>query len=382
VRGDELKLKQVVLNLLSNAVKFTPDGGRVDVTARVDGGDAVVSVRDTGVGIPDEERDRIFEAFQRGGRGARTGTEGTGLGLTLSRRIVDLHGGRLWMESRVGEGSTFSFSVPRAEPPLPAHAQVPAAGAATARLEPGSILVVEDDRRSADLLRLYLEGAGFRVVVAADGAEGLELARRIEPTALILDVLLPRVSGWDVLAWLKRDPATAAIPVVIVSMLDERGAGFALGAAEYLVKPVDHDELLRAVTHCVAPPGGRTVVAIDDEPLDLDLVEAALAPHGWSVLRAQAGEEGVELVRRERPDVVLLDLLMPEMDGFAVVEALRADPDVAGVPIVVLTSKDMTAADRERLHGRISLLAQKGTFRQDQLADVLARLSAAPGAGP
>jgi signal transduction histidine kinase/DNA-binding response OmpR family regulator len=382
VRGDELKLKQVVLNLLSNAVKFTPDGGRVDVTARVDGGDAVVSVRDTGVGIPDEERDRIFEAFQRGGRGARTGTEGTGLGLTLSRRIVDLHGGRLWMESRVGEGSTFSFSVPRAEPPLPAHAQVPAAGAATARLEPGSILVVEDDRRSADLLRLYLEGAGFRVVVAADGAEGLELARRIEPTAVILDVLLPRVSGWDVLAWLKRDPATAAIPVVIVSMLDERGAGFALGAAEYLVKPVDHDELLRAVTHCVAPPGGRTVVAIDDEPLDLDLVEAALAPHGWSVLRAQAGEEGVELVRRERPDVVLLDLLMPEMDGFAVVEALRADPDVAGVPIVVLTSKDMTAADRERLHGRISLLAQKGTFRQDQLADVLARLSAAPGAGP
>jgi CheY-like chemotaxis protein len=185
-----------------------------------------------------------------------------------------------------------------------------------------------------------------------------------------------------VLAWLKRDPATAAIPVVIVSMLDERGAGFALGAAEYLVKPVDNDELLRAVTHCVAPPGGRTVVAIDDEPLDLDLVEAALAPHGWSVLRAQAGEEGVELVRRERPDVVLLDLLMPEMDGFAVVEALRADPDVAGVPIVVLTSKDMTAADRERLHGRISLLAQKGTFRQDQLADVLARLSAAPGAGP
>jgi CheY-like chemotaxis protein len=195
---------------------------------------------------------------------------------------------------------------------------------------------------------------------------------------VILDVLLPRLNGWDVLARLKRDPATAGIPVVIVSMLDERGAGFALGAAEYLVKPVDHEALLRAVTRCVAPPGdGRTVVAIDDEPVDLDLVEAALAPQGWSVVRAEGGEAGVEAVRRERPAVVLLDLLMPDVDGFEVVERLRADPDVADVPIVVLTSKDMTAADHERLSGRISLLAQKGTFRQDQLADVVRRLGGA-----
>ena len=376
VRADEVKLMQVVVNLLSNAVKFTPDGGSVDVRAEVSGTDALVTVRDTGIGIPEEERERIFEAFQRGGRGARTSVEGTGLGLTLSRRILDLHGGRLWMESTVGEGSTFSFTVPQLAGATGAPRERETALAALP--EPGqadTILVIEDDRRSAELLQLYLEDAGYRVAIARDGVDGLDLARRIAPTAVVLDVLLPRLNGWDVLARLKRDPDTAAIPVVVVSMLDERGAGFALGAAEYLVKPVHHEELLRAVTRCVAPPaGGRTVVAIDDDPVELDLVEAVLGPQGWSVIRALGGEEGVRVVAHERPAVVLLDLLMPDVDGFEVVERLRADPRVADVPIVVLTSKDMTAADCERLRGRISVLARKGTFRQDQLADVVRRL--------
>jgi len=380
VRADEVKLLQVVVNLISNAVKFTPDGGSVDVRAEVSGTDALVTVRDTGIGIPEEERERIFEAFQRGGRGARTSVEGTGLGLTLSRRILDLHGGRLWMESTVGEGSTFSFTVPllagdvQGLPDRAAAAVVPPLGSDT-------VLVIEDDRRSADLLRLYLEDAGYRVAVARDGVDGLDMARRLAPTVVVLDVLLPRLNGWDVLARLKRDAATAAIPVVVVSMLDERGAGFALGAAEYLVKPVDHEELLRAVTRCVMPPGdGRTVVAIDDDPVDLDLVEAVLGPQGWTVVRALGGEEGVRVVARERPAVVLLDLLMPDIDGFEVVERLRADPRVADVPIVVLTSKDMTAADRERLSGRISVLARKGTFRQDQLAEAVRRLGGARAA--
>jgi signal transduction histidine kinase/CheY-like chemotaxis protein len=384
VRADEVKLKQVVVNLITNAVKFTPDGGSVSVRAEARGAEAIVSVRDTGIGIPEEERERIFEAFQRGGRGARSSAEGTGLGLTLSRRILDLHRGRLWMESTVGVGSTFSFAVPRMAGEAPADVELVAPAVPVAEAEAsGCILVVEDDRRSADLLRVYLEDAGYGVAIARDGVEGLELAGSLAPTAVVLDVLLPRLNGWDVLARLKRDPTTAGIPVVVVSMLDERGAGFALGAAEYLVKPVEHDELLRAVTRCVAPPGnGRTVVVIDDDAVDLDLVEAALVPQGWSVVRAQGGEEGVEAVRRERPSVVLLDLLMPGIDGFEVVERLRGDPLVADVPIVVLTSKDMTAADHERLSGRISLLAQKGTFRQDQLADVVRRLSGSGSAPP
>jgi CheY-like chemotaxis protein/anti-sigma regulatory factor (Ser/Thr protein kinase) len=368
---DELKLKQVVLNLLSNAVKFTPHGGRVSVAARSADGEAHVSVRDTGIGVPEAERERIFEAFQRGGRGARASTEGTGLGLTLSRRIVELHGGRLWMESTPGRGSTFSFAIPVRPSPAPEEA-APAGEPVGA----GAVLVVEDDRRSADLLRVYLESAGYGVAVARDGLEGLELARRLAPAAVMLDILLPELSGWDLLARLKQDPATSAIPIVIVSMLDERGAGFALGAAEYLVKPVERDELLEALDRCVTQaPGGRAVVVIDDDPLDLDLVEAALGPEGWTVLRAGGGEEGVRLVRHARPAVVLLDLLMPEVDGFAVVEQLRSDPIVGDVPIVVLTAKELTAADRERLSGRISFIARKGTTGHAELVGLVGRLA-------
>jgi signal transduction histidine kinase/CheY-like chemotaxis protein len=378
VLADELRLKQVILNLLTNAVKFTLDHGSVVVTARLVADEAHVSVRDTGIGIADAEQERIFEAFQVGGRATRTSTEGTGLGLTLSRRIIDLHGGRLWIESTLGVGSTFSFAIPLSLSPETRVDESPEGmSAVTGALQrAGTVLVVEDDRRSADLVRVYLEGAGYAVSVARDGVEGLELARQLNPSAVILDILLPRLSGWELLARLKGDPATAAIPVVIASMLDERGAGFALGAAGYLVKPVGRDELLDALGRCVAPPPGRrTVVVIDDDPLDLDLVEAVLAPEGWSVVRATGGEEGVRLVRRERPAVVLLDLLMPEVDGFEVVERLRADPLVADVPILVLTAKEMTPADQERLTGRISFLAEKGSLRHGELIDCVGRLA-------
>jgi signal transduction histidine kinase/CheY-like chemotaxis protein len=238
--ADELKLKQVVLNLLSNAVKFTPDGGSVDVQAKVSGAEAQVIVHDTGIGIDAADHDRIFEAFQRGGLEARS--EGTGLGLTLSKRIVELHGGRIWMTSRPGSGSTFGFAVPVSQEVPEA---VPEAVAAERDME--TVLVVEDDQHSAELLTVYLEGAGYRVVVARDGVEGLEQARRLRPRAVVLDILLPRVDGWDLLARLKADPATADAPVVVVSMLDERGKGLALGAVEYLVKPVGREELLEAL---------------------------------------------------------------------------------------------------------------------------------------
>jgi signal transduction histidine kinase/DNA-binding response OmpR family regulator len=366
--GDELKLKQVVVNLLTNAVKFTGDGGSVTVLARRVGQEAHVSVRDTGIGIDPSEQDRIFEAFQRGGRAARTSAEGTGLGLTLSKRIVDLHGGRMWMESEPGVGSVFSFAIPLVAEPASEAAESTA---------PGGVLVVEDDRSSADLLQVYLEDAGYTVSVARDGVEGLELARRLEPAVVIVDILLPKLNGWELIAQLKADPATAAVPVVIVSMIDEQGAGFALGADEYLVKPVDRMHLLAALSRCLSPPQAPlTLVAIDDDPTDLDLLEAVLAPKGWTVVRANGGEEGVRAVRRERPAVVLLDLLMPDLDGFAVVEQLRADPLVEHVPIIVLTSKDMTREERERLSGQISFLAQKGAYQQAELVDLVAHVAA------
>jgi CheY-like chemotaxis protein len=330
-----------------------------------------VSVSDTGIGIDASERERIFEAFQRGGRTARTSAEGTGLGLTLSKRIVELHGGHMWMDSEPGVGSTFSFAIPLAtEPGL--DVTEPAAH--------GGVLIVEDDRSSADLLQVYLEGAGYTVAVARDGVEGLDLARGLEPAVVIVDILLPKLNGWELIAQLKADPATAAVPVVIVSMIDEQGAGFALGADEYLVKPVDRAQLLDVLSRYLGPPPAKgTLVAIDDDPTDLDLLEAVLAPQGWTVVRANGGEAGLRAVRRERPAVVVLDLLMPDLDGFAVVEQLRADPLVADVPIIVLTSKDMTRADRERLSGQISFLAQKGAYQHAELVDLVGHVAASHG---
>ena len=389
--ADRLRFRQVVLNLLSNAVKFTPDGGRVDIRASVRGQDLVVTVADTGVGVAAEDHQRIFDSFQQGTRPAGQ-AEGTGLGLTLSKRIVELHGGRIWVESEVGTGATFGFTLP-AGSEEPVSAPVPLAGmesGLTAKPAPGpgpTVVVVEDDRRSFDLLRAHLEAVGVRVVGARDGEEGLDTVRRLSPAGVILDILLPGIDGWEVLARLKADPRTAPIPVIVVSMLDERGRGFALGAAEYLVKPVGKEQLLAAVYRAAAmPEREHTVVAIDDDPRAIKLVRANLEPEGWTVLGAPTGREGLALIRERQPSVVLLDLLMPGMDGFEVVEALRAEPGTKAIPVVILTSKSMTPQDKERLRGRITYVARKTEFDLSGLAGLLrwastSRESSAPEPG-
>jgi signal transduction histidine kinase/CheY-like chemotaxis protein len=374
--ADRLRFRQVVLNMLSNAVKFTPEGGRVGVRASIRGQDLVVEVTDTGPGVPAEDRQRIFDAFQQGARHPEQ-TEGTGLGLTLSKRILELHGGRIWVESEAGQGSTFGIALPvgSSEPALTSVPQVSHGSGLPTEVAPGprpTVVVVEDDRRSFDLLRVYLEEAGARVVSARDGEEGLDTVRRLSPAGVVLDILLPGIDGWEVLAQLKADPATAAIPVVVVSMLDERGHGFALGAAEYLVKPIGKDQLLAALYRAAAiPERPHTVVAIDDDPLAIELVRASLEPEGWTVLGAATGQEGLALIRERQPSAVLLDLLMPGMDGFEVVEALRADPDTKSVPVVILTSKSMTQQDKERLQGRITYVARKTEFDLSGLASLL-----------
>ena len=374
--ADRLRFRQVVLNLLSNAVKFTPDGGRVDVRASIRDQDLVVEVADTGPGVAAEDRQRIFDSFQQGAR-LPGQAEGTGLGLTLSKRILELHGGRIWVDSGAGKGSTFGFALPAGsgEPALTSVPQVGLDSGLPTELAPGpgpTVVVVEDDRRSFDLLRAYLEAAGARVLSARDGVEGLDTVRRLSPAGVILDILLPGIDGWEVLAQLKADPRTAAIPVIVVSMLDERGRGSALGAAEYLVKPVGKDQLLAALYRAAAMPERKhTVVAIDDDPLAIELVRASLEPEEWTVLGAATGQEGLALIREQQPSAVLLDLLMPGMDGFEVVEALRSDPDTKSVPVVILTSKSMTQQDKERLQGRITYVARKTEFDLSGLAGLL-----------
>jgi signal transduction histidine kinase len=237
--ADELRFKQVVLNLLSNAVKFTPDGGSVSIRAYPDGTDLVVTVADSGIGVPPEDQERIFESFQQGRRGAPK-EEGTGLGLTLSRRIVGLFGGRLWLKSTPGVGSTFGFSI----------ADVLERTDAVASPEQGGlpvVVLVDDDRASLDLLSAYLDGSPTQVMRARDGVEALELVRRVLPAAVVLEIELPQLDGWEVLAALKSDPSTAGIPVVIASAVDDRPRGLALGAGEYLRKPIGREELVAAL---------------------------------------------------------------------------------------------------------------------------------------
>jgi CheY-like chemotaxis protein len=368
IDADEQRFKQVVLNLLSNAVKFTRHC--IDVSARSDGITLIVSVSDDGPGVAPEDRARIFESFQQGRRGPSR-EEGTGLGLTLSKRIVELHGGRISLESEMGVGSTFSFTIPMIA--IKTRDEQPAEGATGASGRP-VVVIVEDDPHSLDLLSLYVKYAGVDVVTAGDGGQGLELIRRLRPAAVVLDIYLPTLDGWDLLALLKADPATAPIPVVIVSMADERGKGFALGAAEYLVKPVRREEVLAALARVAAlPDTDQTLVSIGEDPGVLGLVRAALEPEGWTVLSATSGPEGVKLARSRRPAAVLLDLLTTGEDGMAVVDELRGDPNTAAVPIIALTAQTMTSSDKERLRGQIDYVTRTGEFDKAVLVDVVRR---------
>jgi signal transduction histidine kinase/CheY-like chemotaxis protein len=239
VYADRLRLKQVLVNLVGNAVKFTEHGGSVTLRAATDGSDLTVTVTDTGIGVPPEDRDRIFESFQQGGRGPAQ-EEGTGLGLTLSRRIVELLGGRMWLDSEVGVGSTFGFS-------LPAHTDDEPGQDSDQTSTVGDVVVIEDDRPSLDLLTAYLLGVAEHVTTARDGPAGLATVRRVRPALVLLDIRLPGIDGWAVLEALKSDPETRHIPVVVVSIVEERARGAALGADAYVVKPVSRDALLGAL---------------------------------------------------------------------------------------------------------------------------------------
>lgn len=260
IDSDELRFRQVLLNLLSNAVKFTADGGHVEVAARHVGPDLTIAVTDNGTGIAPEDRERIFESFQQGRRGAGR-KEGTGLGLTLCRRIVSLLGGRMWLESEVGVGSTFGFTVPMSG----AVEEHPAAHVDTTHLP--VVVVIDDDRASLDLMTAYLEGLGVQVLLARDGQEGLDLIRAVGPAAVVLDIRLPGMDGWEVLTRMREDEATRAVPVIVVSILDEKARGIRLGATDYLIKPVSRDALVGALrrsgglrAESPTAPGGREAV--------------------------------------------------------------------------------------------------------------------------
>jgi signal transduction histidine kinase/CheY-like chemotaxis protein len=360
--ADRGRLRQVLYNLVSNAIKFTPSGGRVEISASRDGPEVRLVVADTGIGIAPDDHERVFREFQQVGD-AEARQEGTGLGLALTRRLVEAHRGRIELDSAPGQGSRFTVVLPAEEIPAETDAAAPATAPTAGSAEPAmaaderDILLIEDDPSAVRLIRTYLEGAGQALRVAADGDAGLDEARRSPPGAILLDVLLPGRDGWDVLRELKADPGLRDVPVVIVSAVDERQLGLTLGAVDYFLKPVDREALLARLSRYTYTTKVRErsvrVLVVDDDPTALRMVEAALTPSGFDVVLAGTGREGVERAGEGGIDLVICDLLMPDLDGFEVVQRLRESDATADLPILILTAHDLSAADKQRLNGHI-----------------------------
>ncbi len=385
IEADPGKFKQMLLNLVSNAIKFTPSGGSVRITGKRLDSTAEISVADTGIGIAQSDQARIFHEFQQVDAGVDRQQQGTGLGLTLTRRFARLHGGDIRVESEPGKGSVFTISMPVAAQPKArvAEALDTLVVTANANSEAPLVLVVEDDPPAAELLARQLERAGFRAEIIRSGADVLATARRKKPAAITLDILLPGVDGWEVLTRLKHDESTSSIPVIVISVVDDPELGIALGAVDYFVKPVPAKELIARLRGFNFGPNGthgkRQVLVVDDERANRDWLTEVLEPAGFGVIPAVGGREAIELARSHHPDLVLLDLMMPEVSGFDVVEALRSDQATSSTPIMVLTAKDLTDADKRLLNGRVSSILQRGSTGASDLVSLLRQAIARDG---
>jgi len=386
--ADRGRFRQMLYNLLSNSIKYTPDGGSVRVEASEAKDEVRISVVDTGVGIAPEDLAAVFEEFRQVGD-PKERQSGTGLGLALTRRLVEAHGGRVEVESQRGKGSRFTLVLPALDvKPAPA---APAPEPRRRRLDGGAdVLIVEDDPSAVRLLREYLEPAGYAVRIAADAEKGLAMAAEQRPAAIVLDVLLPGVDGWEALRRLKADPVVRDIPVIMLTVVDERDVGLALGAVDYLVKPIQRAALLASLARFAPRPSSTglplRVLAIDDEPAALDLIRSTLEPAGFVVRGVTSGREALDIVNRERYDLIVCDLVMPVLDGFDVIAALKADPRTAHIPILVCTARDLSEGDKDRLNGQILGIATKGTDGRDGLRAWLDRaakpVATAAAAGP
>jgi len=385
--SDRTKIKQSLLNLLSNAAKFTEQG---TITWRVGAGEGVApspqpsprgrggelisfSVSDTGIGMTSEQMARLFQAFSQADASTTRKYGGTGLGLAITREFAQMLGGDVTVSSEPSKGSTFTIAVMRDVRQRPTHISDRTEGGAEAgdanvsAPDAPVVLVIDDDAVARDLMQRALADEPLRVIVAPGGEEGLRLAKEQRPIAIILDVLMPGMDGWTVLTKLKADPDTADIPVIMATVLDDRSMGYALGAAEFLTKPIDRQRLL-AILQRYRPSPDHAILVVDDDPAVRESVRRALEREGWRVAEAADGRAALDLIESEAPSLILLDLLMPVMDGFHVVAELQKRAEWREIPVVVITARDLTEEDRARLNGFVERILQKGEYTGDGLA--------------
>ncbi len=374
IETDLAKFKQVLFNLVSNAIKFSPADSTITISARFlgareDEGSINVSVADEGIGIDPRHHEMIFEEFRQIDASVRREFGGTGLGLALVKRFVELQGGRVSVESSPGRGSMFSFR-------LPVRSRAAVVSRA-AEIEPAEdrILVVEDDPNAYDLIASALRSAGYSAARARYGEEAIRLAGDLRPLAITLDLVLPGLDGWEVLKRLKAENDTREIPIIIISVVENRDLGIALGADDYFVKPVDRERFLGRVRALVSRSDARPrLLLIDDDAAVHSLLDAELSSAGFSIESAFNGEQGLLAAREKMPDVIILDLMMPGMSGFEVADTLKEDPLTANIPILVLTSKEISADERRDLQTKVTSFVQKGKSAKAQLIREIRRI--------
>jgi PAS domain S-box-containing protein len=393
MHADVTKVRQTLFNLLSNAAKFTHNG-RITLTVARERKDGVAHVAfrvsDTGIGMTPQQLGKLFNAFVQADASTTRKYGGTGLGLVISRKFCQLMGGDITVTSEEGKGTVFTALLPlHVLDPAAGTQSHPAASSQTASPPKSDasapdhgngplILAVDDDPAVLDLLSRTLVRDGYSVRTAATGAEALTLARELRPKLITLDVMMPSMDGWSVLTALKDDPVTRAIPVVMISMVDEKQLGFALGAADYLTKPIDRGRLAEVLTKHAPRDVDRLALVIDDLPDNRAILRHALELEGWLVAEAENGRAGLGVFAAQKPSLILLDLMMPVMDGFEFLRELRAREDGRDVPVVVVTAKELTPDERETLRACVENVVQKGTVSHDNLlADIRAKIARA-----
>ena len=387
MRADLTKVRQILFNLLSNASKFTEEG---DITLTIErqakpGPSGKLaewisfSVKDSGIGMTPEQLARLFQPFQQADNSTTRKYGGTGLGLVLTRLLCEMMGGDVFVESESGVGSTFTVRLPVEVADARAADEVPHSGFPLPLVPEGAsvLLAIDDDPVMRDLMQRYFSKEGFLVHTAAGGEEGLQMARALRPTVITLDVMMPSVDGWAVLSALKADPDLADIPVIMLSIVDEKNMGFALGVSDYMTKPIDRNRLSAVLQKYRRSDAANQVLLVDDDESVRQLMRGALEREGWKVLEAENGHVGLERLRGSRPDLILMDLMMPEMDGFEFAAALHQNEQWRSIPIVVLSSKDLTAEDRRRLSGFVEKIMDKGAYDQEQLLREIKALASA-----
>ena len=371
MHADLTKVRQSLFNLLSNACKFTENGTiTLEVSPELIGGVDWIkfSVSDTGIGMAPDQMEKLFQPFVQGDASTSRKFGGTGLGMTITHRFCQMMGGEISAASEPGRGTTFTIRLPaqvKIQPPEEAPLSEPPEQMVSEGLS--TVLVIEDDPDTRDLLKRFLSKDGFRVKTVSEGEEGLRLARELQPDVITLDVMMPGLDGWAVLTELKADPALADIPVVMLTIVDNKNLGYALGASDYLTKPIQRERLLAVLEKYRRHPQPGPVLVVEDDPETREILRRLLEKEGCQVIAAENGRVALERLAESQPMLILLDLMMPEMDGFQFIDRVRQHENWRTIPIVVVTAKDLTKEDRLRLNGYVQEIIRKDACPRDEL---------------